>query len=218
MKSFHVVSFISTLLLLSACNSGGARRVVGKQCPVNYSVSMVPKGNEVLVSLDPAAKQLTPGYYTYQSATAYFQDKTNDFRVEVIDSKNSKSQKDKTKFEATANCVRNAKGGLMLSFETVGVSKIEVTPDFKTFYDVRSYGVTVVPGSMKATSSTKQEKVEAAPGKAYENVADVILLKKNATDYELRSAFEDQSKKVFLVVRLKWSKDAPPAPQAAVKK
>lgn len=218
MKLFHVLSLVSATALVAACNSGGARRVVGKQCPANYSVAMAPKGSEVQISLDPAVKQLTPGYYTYQSATAYFHDKKNDFRVEFVDTKNSKSQKDKNKFEATPSCVRNGKGGLMLSFETEGISRLEVTPDFKTFYDSKSYGVTVVPGSMKVTAATKQEKIEAAPGKAYENVADVILIKKNATDYELRSAYEDQTRKVFLIVRLKWSKDPPPAPVAAAKK
>ncbi len=200
---------VAVVLLLTACNSGGGRRLTGKQCSAKYSVSMVPGKGETLISLDPALKQLAPGTYVYQSATAYFHDKKEDFRVEVTDSKDSKNKQSPDQFKAVPTCVRNAKGGLMLGFETQGIHSLSVEAGadgtLKTIYDLKTYSVVIVPGSMKVSSTRRPEKVEAAPGKAYENVGTAVLIKKNESDYEIRSAFEDTQMKGFLIVRLKRS-------------
>lgn len=216
MQKISIVSLATLLLIMSACNSGGARRVTGKQCPANYNVAMTPGKGESVISLDPAAKQMAPGTYVYQSATAYFHDKKEDFRVEITDAKDAKNKQAPNQFKTVPTCVRNAKGGLMLGLETQGINGLEVQAgangELKTIFDLKSYGVTVVPGSMKVTSTLRQQKVEAAPGKAYENVATPLLIKKNEVDYELRSAFEDAQKKVFLIVRFKLTKPAAAVP------
>lgn len=198
MKYLSVVTVIAVALLSNACNSGSSRKTGGRQCPEKYDpIPMTAAKGQSVVSMDPAAKQLTPGIYEYAGATAYFMVKSTDLRVEVTDAKDPKSQA----YKAGTSCVRNATGELAGSFEVQGLSKLEVGRDFKTFISTRAIGFTANKG-LKASSSDKLQKVEQAPGKAYQQGEQVMMIKKSDTSYEVRSTGTDGKSTYFLVVRL----------------
>ncbi len=218
MKHFSIVTVVSTLslsLLVGACNSGGSRRTVGKQCPANYNpISKTAGANQTVLSLDPAQKQLMPGLYKYVGATAYYKDKGSNFRIEITDVADPKKAGD---FKPVTSCVRNAKPGLNIAFELSGVSKMEVAADHKTFYDTRKYNMVANGAGLKVSGGAKQQKVEGSPKDAYNGISvpGPMLIKKNANDFEIRSFGEDAAGEYSLVVRLKRENNPATPPPAA---
>lgn len=212
MKLFSVVTISAMLVTLAACEGGGGRKVAGKQCPSNHApISMKLVGNQTEISLDPAAKQLVPGTYTYQGSTAFYKDKSNSttpYMMEITDAKEKNTQR----WKAVATCVRNAKAGLNLGFSSQVVRTLEVgaAPDLKTFFETREISVTLA-GSFKVNSTDGQQKVEDIPSKAYEKLttpAKLMMVKKSDTDFEIRAHYADPQGaagqgELWVVTRLK---------------
>ena len=94
-----VLVFI-TLVATIGCSGSGARRTMGRQCPLNYNPVPMDIPSNQKTNLDAS---LPSGTFDYQGAKLYYVDQASDFRMEISDLKKLNGD-----FEASITCVRNA--------------------------------------------------------------------------------------------------------------
>lgn len=223
MKSFQVVSFFcaSSLLVLSACSGGGGGLLSGGRdmCAKNFSLAPnVLRKGEVELDLDPSAKQLIPGEYTYNGADLYYVDSQNDLRVLVSDVK----QIDPTMFKTTVECYRNAYPGMAgISFQSQGVSGMRVEADGKVLIETRSFDLVVAKGIVTGHFNKSSGDVPKAPKEIFDDPSNpshgqlVHLIKTSpttATDFELRTTGVTARGTYDLIIRLQRRDLAAPTP------
>ncbi len=220
MKLFQIVSGVACVAFIASCGGGGSRRVAGKQCPANYvPFTMNLAANEASVPLENLASELAGGEYEYQSSTLYYVNKSTNFRVEVTDAPDKRTGK----LVAKTSCVRNANGGLDIDFSVEGIGRLvvqkvnplelfEMSNSLKdqSISDVRRFGFVVRHGKIEPVVSATDKKFES-PKDVYQDVSEkfqILFIKKNANDYEIRSIDENDAEKYFLSIRLRWKDPA----------
>ena len=210
-------------MFLSACSGGGGGLVGGGKdmCAKNFSLAPdVLRKGEVELDLDPAAKQLIPGEYTYNGADLYYVDSQNDLRFLVSDVK----QSDPAVFTPTVECYRNAYPGMAgIAFESQGVSGMRVEADGKVLIETRRFNILVAKSVVLGDFDKNSGDVPKAPKEIFDDPSNpshgqlVHLVKTSPTaptDFELRTTGVTARGRYDLIIRLQ-RRDLPaptPAP------
>lgn len=134
MTSSQIVSLFSlaSILTFSACNGGGGsaftggREMCAKVSPIAPDRALTKDQAEL--SLDPAAKQLPPGVYSYKGATLYYVDKATGVHVQMSDVQQGVA----SSFKAMVDCYRGAYPGMSgINVQAQGISEMRVEADGK---------------------------------------------------------------------------------------
>jgi hypothetical protein len=182
MKLYQLVTLFVGVTL-AACNSGGGRKVVGKQCPGgDYKpISMNVAPTQKKLALNPQQNEIPPGVYSYEGSTLYYIDKS-DLRVVLNDAR----QKDNN-FKTGMVCVRNAKN-VLHPMAVESIHSMSVSKDLKYLVEVTK--LSIGTSNSKITVSAVKDTVKKleSPDEPYQGAqAFMVSTEKNTTNYEIRS-------------------------------
>lgn len=206
MKSFPLVSLVMIASVLAACNSGGSRKITGRQCPAVYDpipFKDIPANQKLWKKDSGNSDEIPKGTYAYNRADMLYVDSATGLVIHMTDA----AQKGGT-FTGVVTCLRNGdKLNDSVKAEDLSTNNIVTQANGKPKVDIKKLSLKVEAQRLKvetASVSTNQDGLE----KVYEGkaVEDYFLVKVTENIYELRSQRKEGSVTITTASRFIFTK------------